>query len=352
MAPPSAPPPSAQKQTPTTRQSGSHQFASTPRFNVSETPGQKTRHQQQLLPLFSTPAPATARPRATQFESDAIDTSPISPGFREDEEEALSQHSLNESIEIDSPSASKSLSGEGAERPPKRRRVSISPDLDSNPAHDGDSLVFSVISDELMALDDGLTEVAHTPSADEHEKSPSQPPTDQEHPMTDSEPASPSEPAARHPPNFRAAPRFRATDAATETTADRPPLPDAFSPQRRGAKYVPGGLAAEVRDWLVQVKGASEYDRPAGASVQMKVDEVRDGSGMWIVGAHEVEKSSARDDGNSAKVILAGDGRISALGRRNFVRTGGMVSMYQPMWDINLSHLGHFAVVCDWEAPD
>ncbi|KAG7289708.1 hypothetical protein NEMBOFW57_006084 [Staphylotrichum longicolle] len=61
---------------------------------------------------------------------------------------------------------------------------------------------------------------------------------------------------------------------------------DIFSPQRRGAKYLPGGLAAELRDWLVDVKGgvdgecevraASSVLRlgpSAGASVRVVVDE-------------------------------------------------------------------------------
>lgn len=319
-----------QRQTPTALPSGPHQFASTPRFNVGPTPRQATLQP----PLFSTPAPRTARPRATQYDplSDTIDSSDRA------NDETQDQQPLNESIELGSPSASSSLSGDN-ERPLKRRRVSISPEIGSSPDFETE--------DEPMMADDELREIANTPPPDQSQ-SLAQSPTNSEDFLTGSEPPSPIQPAARHP-TFRDAPRFK-TAGTPKASTERPPLPDAFSPQRRGAKYVPGGLAAEVRDWLVQVKGASEYDRPAGFSVEMTVDEAREGDGMWIVAAHEGDVSTGQERSNTANVILAGDGRIPGLGGKNSVRSGGAVSIYQPMWDIDLGDLGQFVVTCDWEA--
>lgn len=169
---------------------------------------------------------------------------------------------------------------------------------------------------------------------------------------------SPIEPSIRQP-TFLAAPRFKTSDAV-ETRNDRPLLPDAFSPQRRGAKYITGGLAAEVRDWLVQVKGATEYDRPTGESVKFTVDQVShcpQGEMFLIAGdvarnGNEVEgtpKQNGTGVGQPAKAILAGEGRIPGLGRKTVVAQGLMVSMYQPIWDIDLKDTGQFAVACDWE---
>lgn len=177
--------------------------------------------------------------------------------------------------------------------------------------------------------------------------------------MSDSEAPLPDQPA-RHHPTFQPAPRFKAPEQPHPDNQRRPaPLPEAFSPQRRGAKYVPGGLAAEVRDWLVQLKGASEYDRPAGASVRATVDEARAGEGMWIVAARHESGGEVGGEtvggsrSSSARVVLAGDGRVAAgLGGRRMVKAGGTVAMYRPMWDVDLGELGQFAVACDWEVEE
>lgn len=329
-------PPQTQKQTPVALQNGPRQFASTPRFNVSATPRQGS-HQP---PPFSTPAPPSTRPRATPYEplSDAIDASPVSaetPSHQDDE--GLGHQSLDESIEIDSPTASRSASGLD-EPPPKRRRVSISPEVDTSSER--------AVTDELMEEPEQV-EISSTPVLDDrlHVQSP----TNSQERMANSEPQppqSPGEQATRYP-TFRNAPRFKTTEAANG--AHQHPLPDAFSPQRRGAKYVPGGLAAEVRDWLVQVKGASEYDRPAGSSIGVTVGEVKSGVGMHLIAAQRLV-GEAGDENIPAKAILAGDGRTAGLGGKSIVKRGGHISMSQPMWDITLDELGHFAVACDWEA--
>ncbi|KUI72567.1 hypothetical protein VM1G_08448 [Cytospora mali] len=348
MAPPSTPaqsrfilpkkgqPPQSQKQTPLTLQNGPRRFASTPRFNVSSTPRQAS-HQP---PPFSTPAPPSTRPRAAPYEplSDAIDTSPISTETPRHEDESFIHHASNESIEIDSPSASRSSFGYD-EPPPKRRRVSISPEADMSSEHH-----FSGVTMEEIEQ----VEVSGTPMLDGRLLV--QSPINSEEPMTDSEPQSPQSPeeqVTRHP-TFRNAPRFKTSEAVDGD--QQHPLPDAFSPQRRGAKYVPGGLAAEVRDWLVQVKGASEYDRPAGSSMGVTVGEVKSGVGMHIITAQCLD-GEAESESIPAKAILAGDGRTAGLGGKSIVKRGGLVSLFQPMWDITLDDLGQFAVACDWEAP-
>lgn len=207
--------------------------------------------------------------------------------------------------------------------------------------------------DEPMLVDEDSMIVDDTPLSDGHPDS-----NRSGNLRTDSdEPLSPVAAPTRHP-MFLSAPRFKPSEVA-EADQSRPPLPDAFSPQRRGAKYVAGGLAAELRDWLVQVKGASEYDRPEGESVRFDVDQVRTchPGGMCMISGTEDEDQD-KDNGmqvrkggeedQPVKVILAGDGRIAGLGGRSVVTRGQTLSLFQPMWDIELEDLGRFAVACDW----
>ncbi|SPQ20965.1 0e546d90-256e-4766-9347-bbb976b05f11 [Thermothielavioides terrestris] len=68
-------------------------------------------------------------------------------------------------------------------------------------------------------------------------------------------------------PAFRSAPRFKPAEPPDEAHAHPDPyLADIFSPQRRGAKYFPGGLAAELRDWLVEAKGGVDGKGEAQAT--------------------------------------------------------------------------------------
>lgn len=323
------------RQVPLSLHNGPRQFASTPRFNTSATPRPVSQHQP---PPFSTPAPSSARPRPTQYEplSDVINTSPISPDAPVHGHEDRTR--VDELIEIDSPSASRSPSRHfQTNRPAKRRRVSLSPEIDPSPDE--------VQLDVLMENDERI-EIANSPTFDDRIAVQSS--FDLEGPTADSRPQSPQAPDEQTPrhPTFRNAPRFKVVEITTEV--QQRPLPEAFSPQRRGAKYVAGGLAAEVRDWLVQVKGASEYDRPAGSSIDVVVDEAISAPGIHVIAARQVDTGS-EDENIPERVVLAGDGRVTELRGRSTVRPGGMVSMSQPMWDINLDDIGQFAVACDWE---
>lgn len=181
---------------------------------------------------------------------------------------------------------------------------------------------------------------------------------------SDTDPHSPlldrPRPQAPHP-TFHKAPRFK---IVSEDPASRPqhqyPLPDAFSPQRHGAKYVPGGLAAELRDWLVEVKGggADRGDRDSATAVVthnaaampvVEVDEVRPGLGMWLVkGRQRVRDGGGEGRFVDVRIILAGEGRSSGLARRSEVVGGCVVQISPPAWDIDLPD-GSWSVACDWQ---
>lgn len=268
--------------------------------------------------------------------------------MRRNEENQDRHLDLNESIEDDSPSSSRSSPRQG-DRPTKRRRVSLSPEIDVSPDDEEED-------DDPMEVDDddpteeGIGVFAAVEGEDVIEtQSASSPGKTESEFSNESDSPSPAELSTRHP-TFHKAPRFKVAELAE--SAQRSLLPDAFSPQRRGARYVPGGLAAELREWLVQVKGTSEYDRPARSSVAATVDEAKSGHGMWLVAANEKDDAGRQHEGDLSKVLLAGDGRMAGLGGKNIVRPGTTVSLHQPMWDIKLNDLGQFAVACDWEIPE
>lgn len=180
-------------------------------------------------------------------------------------------------------------------------------------------------------------------------------------------------------PTFRRAPRFKQSERDSDVATRRDPLPNAFSPQgrrgRRGnaVKYAPGGLAAEVRDWLVEIEteGSSNGGNRSAAAGQgvddgqewmakVIVEEVREAPGMVLVrgrrdftGALDVATeetgSSTRSSSTSTiKVVLAGAGRLLGFARRNEVVPGAVVGIATPTWDIELVDLGVWTVVCDW----
>jgi hypothetical protein len=169
----------------------------------------------------------------------------------------------------------------------------------------------------------------------------------------------PSEPQAdvqlHH--GFKPPPQFKAPSATTSLQPQYP-LPDAFSPQRRGPKYVNGGLAGELRDWLVDVKGAS--DAPTTATVPgnkffaaaevattglIDIDEVRRANGFFLVRGHDTNDEAVH-------MVLAGEGRLSGLAeRRNLVTVGSPVMTLPPMWDIELEGQ-RWTVACDWYVAD
>ncbi|TLD21086.1 hypothetical protein PspLS_09078 [Pyricularia sp. CBS 133598] len=172
----------------------------------------------------------------------------------------------------------------------------------------------------------------------------------------------------RHP-KFRAAPRFVTTEPSEQRQFF---LPDAFSPQRRGARYTAGGLAAEVRDWLFQVKSdgneprydhLSEQPILATPAAEYIADEVSAGPGMQMLTARPAWSTEAdapsRNDGENTKktehlvkLILAGDGRISGLGGKNIVKQNTVVVVHPPTWEINLQDQGIWTMVCDWRIAD
>lgn len=149
--------------------------------------------------------------------------------------------------------------------------------------------------------------------------------------------------AQQQQPVFRPAPRFILPEVEADGSmmAGDDILPVAFSPRRRGQKYVAGGRAAQLQSWLSEVRG---WDgEPRDAAARIVVEQVRPGSRMYLVRGREHEGRRARGKG----YLLAGEGRLTGLERRADVRMGSVVVLEEPVWEVDL--MGEsWTVVCNW----
>lgn len=170
----------------------------------------------------------------------------------------------------------------------------------------------------------------------------------------DDSPGPPSEPwdirgtrRAPQQPKFQAPPPFKQPDLRPEDHLEG--LPPAFSPQRKGSKYVPGGLAAEVQGWLSHIKGSRE----AGARLRIRVSEIREGGRMYIIRGRKLAASGLEAEGHAGegaevRALLAGEGELTGLGESMRVTEGCVVEAGGLRWDVELDGLGRWTVACDW----
>ncbi|KAH9892301.1 hypothetical protein F4778DRAFT_784662 [Xylariomycetidae sp. FL2044] len=350
-------------ETPKSFQAGTQQFQATPRFSLHSTP----RPSQS-----SSSAPgAPFRLRNTDPINDIIDSS---PPFATQKASDQQQH--HQSIEVDivqesSPIAASDRHCEDDDdgydrgfgsRSAKRRRVSVSsigieessPQSDivpPDPQRQDDVDNFDIQSSlpDPLSPDDHVMGDGGVDEDDDDDATPVKPSRDSNQLVQQ------QQQQQQQQPTFHKAPRFKPTELADPSTRGEP-LPDVFSPQghhRKGAKYVPAGLAAEVRDWLVGIESGSGSARHDG--VRIVVDEVRAAPGMMLVsGRQMLDDDDGEDEGHAARparVILAGPGRMAGLaaGRRAEVIPGSVVGVGRLSWEVGLESLGRWGVVCEWE---
>ncbi|KAM0200279.1 hypothetical protein ACHAPQ_000326 [Fusarium lateritium] len=203
------------------------------------------------------------------------------------------------------------------EREAKRRRVSISPMLESSPLEEGEYYAPNGIQEEIHQRD-------RTPTQDSTQS------------IQDAIPVQ-DESKATQRPTFRAPPRFKPVEL--DPTMDG--LPAAFSPQRRGAKYIAGGLAAELQGWLSEVKGwKGVVPTTTSSTTKVTVEEIRPGRRMYLVRGRTGTAQGKR-------YLLAGEGKLTGLGQRMPVSVGSVVEVGQPVWDVKLDG-ETWTVACDW----
>ncbi|GAB1731358.1 hypothetical protein NU195Hw_g5232t1 [Hortaea werneckii] len=124
------------------------------------------------------------------------------------------------------------------------------------------------------------------------------------------------------------------------------PLPDVFSPHRRGDKFVPGGMAATMQTWILQTGQAAIQGRKQQAiqraddfSVRLKVEELL-GQGPYTARARTM-------DGTAMNILLAKDINVSGDPRGNVV-VGHVVGIRAPSWQVEIEGK-MWMVAVDWK---
>ncbi|WYZ41767.1 hypothetical protein EsH8_V_000662 [Colletotrichum jinshuiense] len=355
-------PPASQQQTPGSGPpafASSQRFQATPRFAPPSSaqrppstpvfPGtlRPSRHRDPIhdaLDSSPTDAPVLATRSAIgngtqrQNERIEIDSDNASDSQEEDETTQLPPNAfrVNDSIEIASEPPSDFQNGI-EERTPKRRRISISPALSWHDDAQEETMI-GLQEEDTMLEDDEDEEL---PDAKEET------PVDLDASQMDDDigPRNRNEgDVTKNQPTFHRAPRFKVSEAEA---ARQEGLPDAFSPQRRGAKYVAGGLAAELQTWLAEVKGWSGGDRPADLVMTIVIDEVRPGSRMYLVRGRRIVGDDDVREEIAARLMLAGEGRLTGLGQKAPVVVGSSIAISQPAWEIVLEGT-RWIVACEW----
>ena len=149
-------------------------------------------------------------------------------------------------------------------------------------------------------------------------------------------------------------PAFRKPEPVNNDSAT--PLPDAFSPHRRGHKYVPGGLAETMRGWVIDVSQSLQFgQRRSGTGGQptsttqleqfdgtlLKVTETRHGGNDFILAAGYCGHQTCTS-------LLVRKGK--AGNQQEHVRNGDVVKLGRPSWDLAVAgEEQRWVVAVDWK---
>ncbi|KAF6234197.1 hypothetical protein HO173_007617 [Letharia columbiana] len=185
--------------------------------------------------------------------------------------------------------------------------------------------------------------------------SPSPPPTTPPYPTIEGED---HEAVSYNDLNPHAQPRFvlpRPKSTGTPSIPSRPPLilpprspspttatPAFFSPHRRGQKYIPGGLASSVRDWIVETsqqvhnrsharRGEEEFWDMRFRAGECRAEDPNEG--MILV----QERSGAK------RWMLVGKGRGETK-----AEVGCIVGIREPTWEVQVGH-ENYMVAVEWK---
>ncbi|EUC38155.1 hypothetical protein COCCADRAFT_968 [Bipolaris zeicola 26-R-13] len=159
--------------------------------------------------------------------------------------------------------------------------------------------------------------------------------------------------------------------------ASRPP-PEIFSPSRKHAKYVPGGLASTVSVWIIEtantgfaaqerIGGVLGRDKDDGVRVRVKISclsrgaasehdmqELECHAGGVVFARGQTEPgiydssavSSISGQDTNTNILLAGQGSVRGSGGVK-VNTGSMIGVRAPTWEIDVGH-EKWLVAVDW----
>jgi hypothetical protein len=226
---------------------------------------------------------------------------------------------------------------------PKRRRLSFSP-IDSSSFHTNDVYGPNEYNDTNENYngenDDDNNDNEFNPSSSYQIPSPQQHQPFHRAPRFLSPHPTQTAPNSTPGPAFLKPPRFRQLDEQ-ERLMPAEPLPEAFSPHRRGQKFLAGGLAAEVRSWLLEREDCRAAGRRNDEEwvVRLKIEEVTGGgaAGMTLVMGTLVGSGSSRTvekKGNVRMILGGGEGMAEGLKKGELAAVGRVIGVKAPIWEV------------------
>ena len=150
--------------------------------------------------------------------------------------------------------------------------------------------------------------------------------------------------------SFVRPPRFLPPELTEETSE---PLPEQFSPHRKGHKYIPGGMASELRDWLTNISSSipPQKSKKDPWLLRILIDEVSSGEkvGMTMVKGRQVhDEGNVVDSLGEVRCVLAGEGMGVGLQKGKRIKVGSLIGINGPVWEIVVMRV-KWGVVVEWK---
>jgi len=119
------------------------------------------------------------------------------------------------------------------------------------------------------------------------------------------------------------------------------PLPDAFSPHRRRQRFLPGGMAAEVQQWIVETTQSVGQHRRSTTGADLLQAIVLESSGPSSTG---MVLAKAAAGNRRVRLLLAGSGKIQSA---SSIKQGDVLAIKAPSWNIELEGVP-WMIGIDW----
>lgn len=165
-------------------------------------------------------------------------------------------------------------------------------------------------------------------------------------------------------------PPFLLPPTPAPTTEPKEPLPDVFSPHRRGKKFIPGGMAETMRDWVIDVSQGLQRQRQGDSRRWGDGQRATEVGRLWVITAEQDDggpllvtgKWTDRSDGmnlpgfdeaieranqqqvDRALLINAGANRRNSTDE---LQSGCQVSLRPPCWRAEIGEQ-QWIVCADW----
>ncbi|KAF2106834.1 hypothetical protein BDV96DRAFT_507273 [Lophiotrema nucula] len=185
---------------------------------------------------------------------------------------------------------------------------------------------------------------------------------------------------ASQTPQTHSRPHFLLPPQQTSPHQPVQPLPEHFSPSRKGQKYIPGGVASMVQSWIIetantgfatQTRDAVVWgrDKEEGVKMRVKIRTIQSGnaykgegegvecfnggvvfvSGDADVGLYNASRmppGSAAQSEHETRVLLAGQGGARGLSGVK-IKERSVVGIRAPLWDVEIAG-EKWVVAVDW----